>query len=72
MAKRAQQRARQQRPAPPKKGGIPRRGLAAAAVLAALLAAGLWFKFGGEAPLPLPAPRTADGKVVVLEFSDYG
>jgi hypothetical protein len=46
--------------------------MAAGAVVAALVAAGLWVKFGGETELPIPAPRTADGKVVVVEFSDYG
>ena len=72
MAKRPQRRARRQPPAPPKKGGIPRQGLAIAAVLAVILLAGLWFMLGGEKPLPVPAPRTADGKVAVIEFSDYG
>jgi len=65
-AKRAQQ--------PAKKGGFSRQGLAIAAVLAVLLLAGLWVQFGGGGAkeLPLPPPRTADGKVVVIEFSDYG
>jgi hypothetical protein len=74
VAKRAQRRARRQPPGPPKKRGIPRQGLAIAAVFAVILLAGLWFKFGGGGAkeLPIPAPRTADGKVVVLEFSDYG
>jgi hypothetical protein len=71
MAKKPQ-RARQGQPPPAKKGGLSRQGLVVAAVLAVLLGAGLWVQFGGEKSLPLPPPRTADGKVVVLEFSDYG
>ena len=70
MAKKPQRARQTQQPA--KKGGFSRRGMAAAAVLAVLLLAGLWVQFGGEKPLPLPSPRTADGRVVVLEFSDYG
>lgn len=73
MAKRPQRRARRQPPGPPKKGGVSRQGLAIVAVLALLLGAGLWMKYGGGGKeLPIPAPRTADGKVVVIEFSDYG
>ncbi|MBI3127744.1 MAG: hypothetical protein HYZ11_09090 [Candidatus Tectomicrobia bacterium] len=71
MAKKPQQRARRPQP-PAKRAGFSRRGIAVAAVLAALLLAGLWAQFGGKEAPPLPPPRTADGRVTVLEFSDYG
>lgn len=73
MAKKPRQRARQRAQPPAGTRGFSRQGLAIAAVLALLLGAGLWMKYGGGGKEPpIPAPRTADGKVAVIEFSDYG